>query len=364
MPIITQSLSRLFEESTKCKRLNVAKMHTFPVITHYSASDCEKYQGYAEKILNCSNDLKMRVSTEVDLKGVSVRSSMENARWCRVRQCPMCGFARSSKMRAKLFKAFTNYELDPDSYSFLTLTVQNCPLSNLRQTLAEMNSAWDKLSRRRTFPIVGFLRSMEVTMQRDRLPGDKKKNTGPPSRTPDGELLAHPHFHIVLHTEKDFDRHLKDKQWLISLWTDSLRASYRPTIQIDKIRPSRGDFEVALLETCKYTVKPGDFSDDAPPKKPAKTSNLKPVVIPPVHGAEWLYGITEQLHNLRAVRLGGSFAKICSQAELDKIDDSVETDEQASQVGELLRLTWNDARARFDVCQIDSDQNQYVTLGD
>ena len=355
MSIISQNLLKLFEESTKCKRLNEAKIYTFPVIQHYAASDFEKYNDYAQNILNCSNDLKLRICTEIGELGVTAKSSIENARWCRCRQCPMCQFARSSKIRAKLFKAFKDFDFgDETSYSFLTLTLQNCPLNELRETIGLMNSAWHKFSRRRTFPVTGYLRSLEVTMQRDRMPWDKKKNTGPPSRSPDDQLMAHPHFHILLRTADGFDRHTKDKPWLIGQWTSALRADYRPSINIKKVRPTSLNFADTLLEVAKYTVKPSEFSDVHSPVRTSKSrpsGSEAPKHRP--HGAEWLYGITEQLHNLRAYRLGGAFAKILSQEEIDRIDDSVGDINEQSQVGNLIRLVWNDFRNKYDVISCD-----------
>ncbi len=351
MSILAQSssLCRLFEQSTKCRRLTEAKLHSFPVIGHYAASDLEQYQKYAEHILNCSNDLKMRVFQDFTEEGMIGRTSIENARWCRVRHCPMCQFARSSKMRARLFKGFSNYEFK-SNYTFLTLTIRNRPLSELRVALAEMSDGWSRLRKRRTFPVLGFLRSMEVTMQRDRLPGDKKKNTGPPTRSLDGELMAHPHFHIVLELEDGFDIHSKEKKaWLIDEWTSALRVDYRPSVKADKIRPNNGDFAKALLETCKYTVKPGDFSGSPGNFKPSKKSQSSQLLLPKPYGAEWLYGITEQLHGLRAVCIGGNFAKICSQKELDQIDDAMSSDDEVSQFGDLLRLIWNDLSRKWDI---------------
>jgi hypothetical protein len=108
----------------------------------------------------------------------------------------MCRLAKASKQRAILFKAFANLDLTQISYAFLTLTHRNKPLNELRDSLSEMTRAWHKLSRRRTFPVTGFLRSIEVTMQLHRMPKDKKKNTGFPVRESDGQLMSHPHFHI------------------------------------------------------------------------------------------------------------------------------------------------------------------------
>jgi len=81
--------------------------------------------------------------------------------------------------------------------------------------------------------------------------------------------------------------------------------------------------------------------------KPRPTAPEAPKYRP--HGAEWLYGITEQLHNLRAYRLGGAFAKILSQEEIDRIDDSVGDNNEQSQIGNLIRLVWNDTRNKYDV---------------
>jgi hypothetical protein len=360
MTTIAHNLYKLFEESSKYKRITEAKIYTFPVVQHYAASGFEKYLGYANNILNCSNDLKLRLCTEIGSEGVTAKASIENARWCRCRQCPMCQFARSSKIRARLFKAFSDFDFgDQNSYSFLTLTLQNCPLNKLRETILGMNSAWDKFSRRRTFPVTGYLRSLEVTMQRDRMPWDKKKNTGPPTRSPDDQLMAHPHFHILLRTRDGFDRHLKDKPWLISQWSSALRADYLPSIDIKKIRPTSCNFTDTLLEVAKYTVKPSEFSDV---RSPVPTRKQRPGVpeTPKYrpHGAEWLYGVTEQLHNLRAYRLGGTFAKILTQEEIDRIDDSVGDSNEESQVGNLIRLIWNDSAYKYDIQSCDySDDN-------
>ncbi len=62
---------------------------------------------------------------------------------------------------------------------FLTLTVKNCQISELRDTLKHMNASWQRLKDRKEFkPVSGWIRSTEVT------------------RGKDG--TAHPHFHALL----------------------------------------------------------------------------------------------------------------------------------------------------------------------
>lgn len=323
------SSSHPFCNSDKYLRLLNAKRHTFPVIAHYAASPLEKYQSYAEKILNCSCQLKVRVFSEFTVEGVNSRSSIENASWCRVRQCPMCVFARSSKHRAKLFKAFSQVEVFKKEYCFLTLTVRNRPLNQLRQALSEMTEGWDRLTKRRTFPVTGWLRTVEVTRQMERLPGDKNKNSGQPVRSPDGQLMSHPHFHVLSEMEDGYFQsdQFKDKAWWIQQWATALRVDYLPSVSIKRVQSSTGNFSKAILETAKYSVKPEEFIDSS----------------------DWLYGITEQLHGLRSLRVGGSFSSILNQKELDKIDDSCSGDDEHSQVGDLLHLSWNDFKNCWDV---------------
>lgn len=323
------SLISLFCQADKYKRLVQAKLYSFAILEHYAASDKEDYQKYAERILNCSCDLKVRVSDEITPNGIETKTSIENARWCRVRHCSLCQFARVSKQRAILFKAFSKLDLTNQSFIFLTLTVRNRPLNELRQTLDEMTKAWNKFNRRRTFPVQGFLRSMEVTMQRE-LVG--KKNTGQPVRSSSGQLMVHPHFHCLLQMKDGyFTEDFKSKDWWIDEWQSALKVDYRPSVAVRKVKPtSDSDFAKALLETIKYTVKPSEFGYffEAP---------------------ELLYGFTEQLHRLRSLSIGGIFSKLCSQADLDKIEDSCTTEEEKSQVGDLLRLVWNDSRNVYDV---------------
>ena len=49
---------------------------------------------------------------------------------------------------------------------FLTLTVPNCPVEELRATLQEMGKGWQRLIKRKEFkPVLGFIRTTEVTAE-------------------------------------------------------------------------------------------------------------------------------------------------------------------------------------------------------
>jgi hypothetical protein len=332
--VSTISSISLFKQADKYKRLVQAKLYSFPVIEHYYASSNPDHQKYAERILNCSNDINIRFSSEITPEGIEAYTSIEGARWCRVRQCPLCQFARVSKQRARLFKGFAGKDLSTQDYIFLTLTIRNIPLNQLRESLSQMTKAWNKMHQRRTFPSDGFLRSMEVTMERECLLGDKNKNTGPPIRSADGQLKAHPHFHCLLRMKDGyFTDDFKKVMWWVEQWQSALGVDYGPSVSIRKVRPDKDqDFAKALLETIKYTVKPSDFG-------------FYP------ESSEWLLGITEQLHRLRSLSIGGSFSEICSQKELDKIEDTCGSSEEIAQTGTTLKLSWNDRARNYDVFQ-------------
>ena len=359
--VLTLTLIELFSSSTNARRFTVAKRHCDPVINHYASSGHPNLFSLAERMLNCSPDLNFRVFVEILPTSVISKVSIENARWCRCRHCPMCQLAKSRKQRAHLFKSFAAADLSIQKYVFLTLTVNNVPLNELRATLSKMSEAWHKLFRRRTFPAVGFLRSMEVTMQRQRMPWDTKKNSGPPVRSKDGQLMAHPHFHILMEMEEDyFEKGFKKTEWFSAQWASALKVDYTPIVHIRKIRAaSDGDFSKALMETCKYTVKPGDFVDDV---KEPKISNLKHQALAKKvfseakpHGAEWLYGITEQLDGLHSYATGGTIKKICDVAKLNQIDDTCDSDDEQSQLGRLIRGVWDDKRKTFDCVEVKED---------
>jgi plasmid rolling circle replication initiator protein Rep len=357
--VLMLSLIKVFERSLKAKRFVRAKLLCDPVINHYASSGHPSHFRLAERMLNCSPDIMFRVFTEITREAVIAKVSTENVRWCRCRHCPTCQLSKCSKQRALLFKSFAAADLSVEKYTFLTLTVNNVPLNQLRVTLNKMSKAWDKLFRRRTFPAVGFLRSMEVTMQRQRMPWDTKKNSGPPVRSEDNQLMAHPHFHILLDMEEDyFTNGFQKTEWFSGQWGSALKVDYNPIVHIKKIRAgSDGDFLKALLETCKYTVKPADFCDDLKqpkmfnPEHQALANKVFSQAKP--HGAEWLYGITEQLDGLHSYATGGTIKKICSDKDLNQIDDTGKSNDEHSQLGRLIKGTWNDASRRLDCIEID-----------
>ena len=225
---------------------------------------------YAERVLNCSQLLEFAIGLS-DREAVTLK--LQSARFCRVRYCPVCQWRRSLKWRAKFFEVLPKLLEDHPrvKFIFLTLTVKNCVLEELRLTINGMNKAWSKLIKRNQFPALGWIKSIEVTKSKD--------------------LTAHPHFHCLLAVPHNYFTgsrlYISQSIWQ-ELWRKSLKVNYDPIINIKKVKSKVGQEEqlglmIAVCETLKYSVKPNDLIDNS----------------------DWLVGLTEQMHNLRVVSLGG-----------------------------------------------------------
>jgi len=259
---------------------------------------------YARRISDCSQWLDFALtSTDSD----EVAFKLQSSKFCRVRHCPVCQWRRSLKWRAKFFQVLPQIrEVYPTArFIFLTLTVKNCELADLRSQITIMNKAWDRMAKRKSFPALGWVRSLEVTKSKDG--------------------SAHPHFHCLLMVPAGyFDKsggYLNQSEWS-DLWQSALRINYTPIVDVRTVKSKPGvegdGIAAAVCETLKYSVKPDDL----------------------VSGSDWLLGLTKQLHKTRAVAVGGVLKQYLADLEKEP-DDLIHVDE-SSQSGEEL------GRLRFD----------------
>ena len=102
------------------------------VSNHYKGSDFEQY---ANRIDFCSQLLDFKLTPDTDVGELKLKLSA--ARFCRVRHCPVCQWRRSLMWKAKAFKVLPSVVKDYPTHRwlFLTLTIKNCPIVELRNTL-------------------------------------------------------------------------------------------------------------------------------------------------------------------------------------------------------------------------------------
>lgn len=330
---ITQRIFELLEENKSFMSINECKKVSLKVMEYYHQSGVEQYQKYAERILNCSPFIDYGIDVKREPgKLAEIISHVNNARWCRVRHCPVCQKARTGKWRAKMFKSIPALMEQYPRYNFifLTLTVRNCYLDELRQTINQMSLAWKRMLNTKTFPAVGYMRTLEVT--------------GP--KVLDEQVAAHPHFHCLLMVEPDYFRsnYLTQSQW-VEMWQRSLRVDYAPVVDVRKVKAQaevgqagadvtqqQVGFVKSVLEVCKYSVKTADLAVSA----------------------DWLLGITEQLHKLRAINVGGEIAKVISQEDVNSIDDLGSLGDEIVQGVIQLKVIWDFQKGRYvpdDSCE-------------
>lgn len=273
------------------------------------------YERYAERCDQCSNLLGFQIAP---VDGSSeCRLKLAIASFCRVRFCPVCQWRRRLMWLARFLAAVPRLLEDHPKarYLFMTLTVKNCPVDELRATLNVMNAAFKRLSERKAFPAIGWIKSVEVT------------------RNPQTNY-AHPHFHVLMVVNPGYfsgQSYLRQAEWR-SLWRAALRADYDPVVNIKTVKARAkgstgegvaGDLAAGVLETLKYGVKEEDLTSDA----------------------EWLAALTKQLHQTRAVAIGGILRDYLREEDPENLiteDENAPTPADAS-----LFFGWRESKRRY-----------------
>lgn len=239
------------------------------------------------KIGNCSTLLGF--ANDVNLETAELKLKLSRANFCKDKFCPVCCWRRGLRLQGKMFEALRAIEAQPPKYNwlFLTLTVRNCAVEDLRSTHKEMSAAWRRLTAREDWKngVVGFVRSVEIT------------------RGADGS--AHPHFHVLLMTKPSYfkNNYISQARWA-ELWQESLRVDYTPIVDVRRVKAKPGaapedGLRAAVVETLKYSVKFDDLTADP----------------------DFFFGVLEQVKNLRFVASGGILAGIfvdkkCTEKEM------------------------------------------------
>ncbi len=255
----------------------------------YAEASEHKFQRYAWRIKMCSEWLKFRLVLE-ESKGIH-QLQLSDARFCRVRHCPICQWRRSLMWKAKAYKILPQVigEYPNHRWLFMTLTVKNCLIFELRETLDWMNKAFKRLTELKAWSAVGWIKSVEVTRGQDK-------------------ISAHPHLHVLAMVAPSYFNHgyFSHTEWM-KIWQRCLRVDYQPIVHISAIAQDCDPIRL-VPEILKYQVKESDL-----------ISNKK-----------WLLELTRQLHKTRAIAVGGvlrKYMRLLEESNQDLIDSNRETKE-------------------------------------
>lgn len=275
--------------------------------------DTPEFADYNRRIGSCAQWLqfafKAKDEGELALK-------LQLAHFCRCRWCPVCQWRKSLMWRARFFQSIPEVvKAYPTArFVFLTLTVRNCPVDELRATLTKMNKAWERLTKRKQFPAIGWVKAVEVTRRAS-------------------DATAHPHFHCLLMVPSSYfngREYLSQARWT-ELWQSCLRIDYTPVVHVKAVKPKAGvdpssAMPAAICETLKYSVKEGDLIADP----------------------HWLHELTRQLHKTRAIAVGGVLSTYISEKEPeDLINSETEDEDSTSENDPMVTFGWREMIQRY-----------------
>lgn len=265
-----------------------------------------EFERYYERMSDCSTWLSFGFN-ENGMK-------LKNANFCRIRHCPVCQWRKSLFWKSNMYSVYDEIKekYPTHRWVFLTLTVKNCEIGDLRETLRHMNESWQRLIKRKRFTTVvdGWIRTTEVTR-----PKDGTHNTH-----------AHPHFHVLLLVKPSYfaKNYIKQQEWT-DLWRDVLRVDYQPVVDVraikNKSRKKNFDPDLsvknAIAETLKYAVKPDDLVGDG-----SKDANA------------WFFELTRQTFRLRFVASGGALKDAFKPDDKITDNDLIDTGGDEDDIGE------------------------------
>jgi plasmid rolling circle replication initiator protein Rep len=250
----------------------------------YGFADPNQYEfapRYAERIGKCSPVLSFGIMEDVATGNTTPK--LKSAWFCKVRTCPVCQWRRALMHKARFLKAFDQLDcLENRSFIFLTLTVENPDITDLRKTLSSMSNAWMRFTKLKEFSnVLGWVRSTEVTWS-DRPNLDS----------------AHPHYHVLLMVRNSWFKksYVSQASWC-NAWKGAARLDYVPIVDVQKVKPrdengkrTKGpltldELKKAVSETLKYSLK----SEDG------------------IKHRDWFLEFTRQVKALKFVTSGGEF---------------------------------------------------------
>ena len=204
------------------------KLHSQYIAMAYEEVDPRK----AERMRDCANYLSFWRKEDGSMK-------LHDARFCRVRLCPVCQWRRSLKTYAQMSQVLDIAKSDGYRFIFLTLTMRNCDAQELSGELTHILQAFNRLMKYKDVrkAVKGYYRGCEVkhSLSRDDY---------------------HPHLHCVLAVNESYftnRTYISHAKW-VALWQKALKVEYTPIVNIKKCYGGNK----SIAEACKYAVKADD----------------------------------------------------------------------------------------------------------
>jgi hypothetical protein len=208
-------------------------------------------------------------------------------------------------------------------FALLTLTVRNCEVDDLRETIQKMNKGWKKLIQRKDWPAIGWIRSVEVTRGKDD--------------------SAHPHFHALLMLPSSYFRgqaYVSTSEW-VQRWRESMRLDYDPICDIRQVKPKKSLDAVDDIAKKRSAAVVSAVSEVA--KYATKTTDLLQA------GPDWLRAFVREVRGLKFLTSGGTLKGILKAVKEDEAEDLVHVGDGEAEpdAGPKLRFGWRQTHSRY-----------------
>lgn len=166
-----------------------------------------------------------------------------DAWYCKHRHCPICQSRKALRWQSRMHQVL---DMAPEAlegkWVYLTLTVRNCHLTALGQTIDKMETAFRRL-RNRSFwrsNVLGGIKFIEV----DPDLGDYQ--------------YAHPHFHCLIQVRPSMyqgKNYVSEQHWA-EAWQACLNAPFVPQVHARRLKGVGDGLRNEILRSVSYSMKP------------------------------------------------------------------------------------------------------------
>jgi plasmid rolling circle replication initiator protein Rep len=219
---------------------------------------------------NCAYKLGLDIPLVDDVLGEPL---LRAADLCNRRLCPFCEWRRTRVWRARLIGGLNAFAADQPKWAglFLTLTVRNCQMDELRDTVRHMHASLGRLVKTSAWPTEYWMRRTEITVSLSDPPLSSFRTPSGTESLPTpgvGRIQSvHPHMHCLLlvrpsYWSRDYVKQLRWQQE----WQMAARLDYVPVVDVRRAKAKPTDEHLhgvapvaAVVEAAKYATKATDL---------------------------------------------------------------------------------------------------------
>jgi hypothetical protein len=332
-PSVETCYNYLSDLSPKDNAFDTNKSRTDLATNHLANTDLGRH---SERMSTCANALTMALSTDLSTGELNFR--LKQLYCCKVRECPICTWLRARVWQKRLTQGVPlMLEANPNiRFLFLTLTIPNCPINELRTAINLLSDSFNGLTQRKAVKpfLRGYFRVIEVTK----------------SDSPSGN--AHPHIHVILAVAPGYfsTYYLTQAKWQ-ELWADCTGIT-NAVIDIRPVKTPKGSDNPYLSlakEVCKvaqYTSKPGK-SDHYNTSKDILSDR------------EWFIEYSKQIACTKTITKGGLFKQYLKDKEVtgEEILESVNEADKDNVESVLIRFKWLSEHRKYGIHKASSPFN-------